>query len=124
MTLQARVFGCLSISALVVGLSPALFGQDNPAGAAQDNPARAGQEHETTITGCLNHGTSPSQYVLADEKTGSEIMVVGPAAELDKDASNHTVKLTGTERSEAGKTVFTVTKIEQVAATCRAATKK
>jgi hypothetical protein len=123
MSLQAKVFGCLSVSALLIGLSPALFGQDNPASPGQGNQAKAGQERETTITGCLNHGASPSQYVLADEKTGSEIMVVGPAAELDKHASNHTVKLTGTEKSEAGKTMFTVTKVEMVAATCQASTK-
>jgi hypothetical protein len=61
--------------------------------------------------------------MLTDQKNGSEVIVTGPA-ELEKHATNHTVKLTGTMRNEGGKTVFTVTKIEHVAPTCQAPANK
>jgi hypothetical protein len=76
------------------------------------------QQNETSMTGCLSKDASGG-YTLADEKTGAKTMVTGPS-DLEKHAANHKVTLTGTSKMDSGKTVFNVTKIQHVAAECKA----
>jgi hypothetical protein len=70
------------------------------------------------MTGCLSKGDAGG-YTLADEKTGAKMAVTGPS-DLEKHSANHKVTLTGTTKMEGGKAVFTVTKIQHVAAECKA----
>jgi hypothetical protein len=72
------------------------------------------------MTGCLSKDASGG-YTLADEKTGAKTMVTGPS-DLEKHSANHKVTLTGTSKMDSGKTVFNVTKIQHVAAECKAGT--
>ena len=73
--------------------------------------------HEVTITGCLDKGDAPNQYVLTDPGSGSKMIVTG-AAELEQHAAKHTEKLTGAP-SDDNKS-FAVSKVEHVADTCPA----
>ncbi len=91
-----------------------------PAIAQENQPAQG----EKTVTGCLNPGDQQGQFVLTVKeggKKGDKLAVTG-AADLEKHAKNHTVKLTGKMAKEGGKDVLKVTKIEHVEATCQAAT--
>jgi hypothetical protein len=90
-------------------LSCALFAQGQDKGGAKGS--------EMTLTGCLNKGTDgvAQHYSFTDQKSGKKRTVTGPA-DLEKHSANHTVRLTGNETAK----VFTVTKIEHVAATCDA----
>ena len=84
----------------------------------QPDPGRVHPKGQmTTITGCLTKGESPDQYVLINSDNGSKIVVTG-AADLEKHAASHTVKLTGTS-SEDGRS-FTASRVEQVAESCTA----
>ena len=80
-------------------------------------------QQETTLTGCLNKGSSQASYVLTNPNTGSSTVVTGPA-ELEQHAANHTVKLTGSRMTEGGRAVFKATKIEHISATCSQPGKK
>ena len=48
------------------------------------------------ITACLNKGAAADQYVLKDDKTGKETVVMGDAELLSPHANNHQVTITGT----------------------------
>lgn len=88
---------------------------------AQEQPPAQG---EKSLTGCLNAGDQQGQYVFTVKeggKRGEKLVVVG-AADLEKHAKNHTVKLTGAMAKEGDKDVFKVSKIEHVDATCQATT--
>jgi|GEM_PF-2784282 hypothetical protein len=74
-------------------------------------------QQETTLTGCLNKGPVQGQYVLTDQKTGDAIPVTG-ASDLEEHSANHTVKLTGNRTTEGGRSTFTATKVEHIAAAC------
>lgn len=88
-------------------LSLAAFAQDAP------QPAKG---KERTMTGCLNKGADVAQhYVFTNQQNGQKMTVTGPA-DLEKHSANHTVRITGTTTNK----VFTVTKVEHVAATCEA----
>jgi hypothetical protein len=76
------------------------------------------QQNETSITGCLSKDATGG-YTIADEKTGAKTSVTG-TADLEKHSANHKVTLTGTSKMDSGKSVFTVTKIQHVAAECKA----
>lgn len=105
----------LSAAVLCVGLSSTLFAQ------SQDSKAPQGadrQQNETSMTGCLTKDASGG-YTLADEKTGAKMMVTG-TADLEKHSANHKVTLTGTQKAEGGKSSFMVTKIQHIAADCKA----
>jgi hypothetical protein len=68
------------------------------------------------MTGCLTKAADvPQHYSFVDQKSGKKWTVTGPA-DLEKHSANHTVTLTGAETSK----VFTVTKVQHVAATCEA----
>lgn len=75
------------------------------------------KDKEVTVTGCLNGGEKAGEFVLTDQTTGKHITVSGPA-DLAKHASNHTVKVTGTQTPSGDSMV--VTKIEHVATSCTA----
>ena len=76
-------------------------------------------QRETTVTGCLNKGSGPAQYVLTDQNTGNKTPVTG-TTDLEQHAANHTVKLTGNTTIENGRAMFTATKVEHISATCSA----
>lgn len=76
-------------------------------------------QQETTLTGCLNKGPGQAQYVLTDQNTGNKIPVTG-TSDLEQHSANHTVKLSGAQRIENGRPVFTATKVEHISATCAA----
>jgi hypothetical protein len=77
----------------------------------------AKSQQETTLTGCLNKGGAPSQYVLTDQSTGNKTPVTG-TSELEQHAMNHTVKITGSTTTDNGRAMFTATKVEHISATC------
>jgi hypothetical protein len=68
-----------------------------------------------SITGCLNKGTAPDQYVLKDEKTGRETVVTGDAKLLAGHANNHQVTITGTMTKEKDKEVLKATDLKMIA---------
>ncbi|MGH9324193.1 MAG: hypothetical protein ACRD21_05705 [Vicinamibacteria bacterium] len=108
----------MSSKILLVCIAAALIAI--PALAQEQPPAQA----EKVLTGCLNAADQQGQFVLTVKEGGSKgekVTVVG-AADLEKHAKNHTVKLTGTMAKEGGKDVLKVSKIEHVEATCQAAT--
>src|SRR5438309_6266170 len=114
MRLLKRAFLLLPAGLLIVGLPSSMFAQ---AGAGQEQADR--QKNETTITGCLAKDASGG-YTLADEKTGVKSTVTGPS-DLEKHSANHKVSLTGTTKTDTtGKSVFEVTKIQHIAADCKA----
>jgi len=79
----------------------------------------AKSQQETTLTGCLNKGAGPAQYVLTDQSTGNKTPVTG-TSDLEQHAMNHTVKLMGSTRTDNGRAMFTATKVEHISATCAA----
>jgi len=68
-----------------------------------------------SITGCLNKGAAPDQYVIKDDKTGKETAVMGDAALLDRHANNHQVTVTGTMAKEKDKDVLKATDLKMIA---------
>ena len=105
------------VAALAV--TPALFGQATPGpgqtqpkgGQSQQQADRAG---ESTVTGCLTE--SAGMYKLATT-AGQQIEVKAGTEDLTKH-KDHTVRLTGKQSDEGGKTSLMVSKVEHVAATC------
>src|SRR5262245_20146881 len=67
-----------------------------------------------TITGCLNKGTTPDQFVIKDDKTGKETTVTGDAKMLTPHANNHQVTLTGTMAKEKDKDVLKATDVKML----------
>jgi len=113
MKLVKRAFFLLPACLLIAGVPSSVFAQ------AQDDKQQADrQKNETAITGCLTKDAS-GHYTLADEKTGAKSTVMGPS-DLEKHSANHKVTLTGTTKTDATGTVFEVTKIQHIAADCKA----
>ena len=85
------------------------------AGLAQEQKApKADEGKQMTMTGCLNKGAEVAQhFIFVDLKSGRKWTVTG-AADMEKHAANHTVRITGTPTSK----VFNVTKLEHVSGTC------
>ena len=67
-----------------------------------------------SITGCLNKGAAPEQYVIKDDKTGKETAVMGAAALLDRHANNHQVTVTGTMAKEKDKDVLKASDLKMI----------
>jgi hypothetical protein len=67
-----------------------------------------------SITGCLNKGAAPAQYVIKDDKTGKETAVMGDAALLDRHANNHQVTVTGTMAKEKDKDVLKASDLKMI----------
>ena len=110
MTSLNKTLRLLTVGLLAAGLSSIAFAQEKQADR---------QQNEATMTGCLSKDASGG-YTLADEKTGAKTAVAG-TADLEKHSANHKVTLTGSAKADtSGKSVFTVTKIQHVAAECKA----
>jgi hypothetical protein len=111
MTSLNKALRFLTVGLLAAGLSTVAFAQDKQADR---------QQNEATMTGCLSKDASGG-FLLADEKTGTKMPVTG-TADLEKHAANHKVTLTGMAKTDtsSGKSVFQVTKIQHVAAECKA----
>jgi uncharacterized protein YdeI (BOF family) len=67
-----------------------------------------------SITGCLNKGPAPDQYVLKDDKTGKETVVTGDAKLLAGHANNHQVTITGTIGKDKDKEVLKATDLKMI----------
>ena len=67
-----------------------------------------------SITGCLNKGAAPDQYVIKDDKTGKETAVMGDAALLVRHANNHQVTVTGTMAKDKDKDVLRATDLKMI----------
>ena len=110
MTSLNKALRFLTVGLLAAGLSTVAIAQEKQADR---------QQSEATLTGCLTKDASGG-YTLADEKTGTKMPVAG-GADLEKHSANHKVTLTGSAKTDAGgKSVFQVTKIQHVAAECKA----
>ena len=59
-----------------------------------------------SITGCFNKGADADHYVIKDDKTGKETVVMGDAALLGRHANNHQVTITGAMAKDKGKDVL------------------
>ena len=75
---------------------------------------------EMSITGCFNKGDTEGYYVIADEKTGKKITVIGDAwmlASHAKPASQrgHKVTITGSMTKEKDKDVLKASKLQMLA---------
>src|SRR5260370_16770559 len=72
--------------------------------------AIAGQEKKdsgsVSVTGCFNKGADADHYVIKDDKTGKETLVMGDAALLARHANNHQVTITGTMAKDKDKDVL------------------
>src|SRR5712692_8351749 len=81
--------------------------------------AIAGQEKKdsgsVSITGCFNKGADADHYVIKDDKTGKETVVMGDAAMLSRHANNHQVTVTGTVAKDKDKDVLKATGLTMIA---------
>jgi uncharacterized protein YdeI (BOF family) len=68
-----------------------------------------------TITGCLNKGADADHYMIKDDKTGKETVVMGDAKLLAGHANNHQVTLTGTMAKDKGEDVLKATDLKMIA---------
>src|SRR6266516_4798108 len=72
--------------------------------------AITGQEKKdsgsVSVTGCFNKGADADHYVIKDDKTGKETLVMGDTALLARHANNHQVTITGTMAKDKGKDVL------------------
>ena len=59
-----------------------------------------------SITGCLNKGADAEHYVIKDDKTNKETIVMGDAKMLAGHANNHQVTITGTMAKDKGEDVL------------------
>ena len=81
--------------------------------AAQDKKdAGAGS---VSITGCFNKGKAADQYVIKDDKTGKETVVMGDAKMLAAHANNHQVTITGTMTKDKDKDVLKASDLKMIA---------
>ena len=67
------------------------------------------------ITGCLNKGADADHYVIKDDKTGKEAVVMGDAAMLARHANNHQVTITGTMAKDKDKDVLRASNLTMIA---------
>ena len=67
-----------------------------------------------SVTGCLNKGAGPGEFVLKDEKTGKETAVTGDAKLLAPHANNHQVTITGSMTKEKDKEVLKATDVKML----------
>src|SRR5438093_13476183 len=68
-----------------------------------------------SITGCFNKGADADHYVIKDDKTGKETVVMGDAALLSRHANNHQVTLTGTMAKEKDKDILKASDLKMIA---------
>jgi hypothetical protein len=79
----------------------------------------AGQEKKdsgsVSITGCFNKGADADHYVIKDDKTGKETLVMGDAAMLARHANNHQVTITGSMAKDKDKDVLKASDLKMIA---------
>ena len=68
-----------------------------------------------SITGCLNKGADADHYVIKDDKTGKETVVMGDAALLARHANNHQVTITGAMAKEKDKDILKASDLKMIA---------
>ena len=68
-----------------------------------------------SITGCLNKGADADHYVIKEDKTGKETVVMGDAALLALHANNHQVTITGTMAKEKDKDILKASDLKMIA---------
>jgi uncharacterized protein YdeI (BOF family) len=93
----------LILLALVVALSLTVAAQDKK------------DSGSVSVTGCFNKGKAADQYVIKDEKTGKETIVVGDAKMLSAHANNHQVTITGTMTKEKDQEVLRASDLKMIA---------
>src|SRR5215510_13493517 len=67
-----------------------------------------------SITGCLNKGAGPDQYVLKDDKTGKETVVTCHAKLPAPHANNHLVAVTGRRTKEKDQVFLKATDVKML----------
>ena len=81
--------------------------------------AISGQEKKdsgaVSITGCFNKGGDADHYVIKDDKTGKETLVMGDAGMLARHANNHQVTITGTMAKDKDKDVLKASGLAMIA---------
>jgi len=81
--------------------------------------AVAGQDKKdsgsVSITGCFNKGADADHYVIKDDKTGKETVVMGDAAMLSRHANNHQVTVSGAMGKDKDKDVLKATGLTMIA---------
>jgi hypothetical protein len=81
--------------------------------------AIAGQEKKdsgsVSVTGCFNKGADADHYLIKDDKTGKETLVMGDAALLARHANNHQVTITGTMAKDKEKDVLKASGLTMIA---------
>lgn len=68
-----------------------------------------------SVTGCFNKGADADHYVIKDDKTGKETLVMGDAAMLARHANNHQVTITGTMAKDKDKDVLKASGLTMIA---------
>lgn len=98
------------LTAVALSVAPALWAQqaDSPKAAA---PAQV-QGAEQTLTGCL--ASQEKTFTLKTSSGDVEIEGAGLASHV-----GHTIRVTGTRATAAGKATFKVTNVEMVSANCQ-----
>ena len=81
--------------------------------------AAAGQDKKdsgaVSVTGCFNKGADADHYVIKDDKTGKETVVMGDAAMLSRHANNHQVTITGAMAKDKDKDVLKASGLTMIA---------
>jgi hypothetical protein len=81
--------------------------------------AIAGQEKKdsgsVSITGCFNKDADADHYVIKDDKTGKETLVMGDASLLARHSNNHQVTITGTMAKDKEKDVLKASGLTMIA---------
>jgi hypothetical protein len=95
----------LTVLALVVALALTVAAQDK----------KDATSSSVSVTGCFNKGKVADQYVIKDEKTGKETIVMGDAKMLASHANNHQVTITGTMTKEKDVEVLKATELKMIA---------
>lgn len=76
------------------------------------------QAEQQQMTGCLAKRAADNSYILTDEASGAQIVVVSEKADLDSHAANHKVTLIGRQTVKDGQPVFEVESIRHISNTC------
>jgi len=93
----------LVVAVMVAVLLPVAF-------AAQDKKDAG----TVSVTGCFNKGADADHYVIKDEKTGKDTVVMGDAAMLAAHANNHKVTITGTMGKDKDKDVLKASNLQML----------
>jgi hypothetical protein len=101
----------LIVLAFLIALSLTVVAQQRaPAPDKKDSAAGS-----VSVTGCFNKGKTADEYVIKDEKTGKETVVVGDSKMLAAHANNHQVTITGTMAKEKDKDVLKASDLKMLA---------